>query len=103
MGAYRLKGYVPADHAVALLAIRSHLPAMNVGVTVRTPSAYVTEYQLGMALDAIHLCVHSQQRIAGLPVVIEFRDRADRLPTRLGMAILAGNRDGAVRVTCLRG
>ena len=90
VSAYRLQRHIPADHAVALLATGAKLPAMNIGVTVRAPRAYVAEYQLGMALGAIHLGVHAAQGIAGL-VVVEFRNRADRFPARLCMAILAGD------------
>lgn len=34
VSAYGLQGNVPADHTVALLAIRAKLPAVNVGVAV---------------------------------------------------------------------
>jgi hypothetical protein len=34
VSAYGLQGHIPADHAVALLAIRAKLPAVNVGVAV---------------------------------------------------------------------
>jgi len=90
VSAYRLQRHIPADHAVALLATGAKLPAMNIGVTVRAPRAYVAEYQLGMALGAIHLGVHAAQGIAGL-VMVELRNRADRFPARLCMAILAGD------------
>ena len=90
VSAYRLQRHTPADHAVTLLASGAKLPAMNIGVTVRAPRAYVAEDQLGMALDAIHLDVHAAQRITGLLVVVEFRNRPDRFPAGLCMAILAG-------------
>jgi hypothetical protein len=34
VSAYGLQGNIPADHTVALLAIRAKLPAVNVGVAV---------------------------------------------------------------------
>ena|SRR5689334_18012602 len=95
-----LQGDIPADHAVALLAIRAELASMNIGMTVGTVRAYVAEYRLSMALDAAHLRVHAAQRIA-CRIVVEFWDRADRLPTRLGMAILARDGQGAVRAAGL--
>lgn len=90
VSAYRLQGYIPADHAVALLAICAKLPAVNIGVAVGTLRAHVAEYRFDMALNAIDLRVHAPQGIAGR-IVVEFGDGADRLPTRLGVAILAGN------------
>jgi hypothetical protein len=96
-----LQGHIPTNHAVALLAVRTKLPAMNVGVTVRAPSADVTEYQPGMALDAIHFDVHALKWISGLLVVIKLRDCADRFPTCLCVAIFAGDGEGAVRAAGL--
>jgi len=72
---------------------------MNVGVTIRAPSADVAEYQLGVALDAFHLDVHAAQGISGLPVVIELGDCADRFPACLCVAIFAGDSEGTVRTT----
>lgn len=55
-----------------------------------------------MALDAIHLDVHPAQGITRLLVVVEFRDCADRLPTRLRMTILARNGKRAMGAASLR-
>lgn len=101
VSAYRLQGHVPPDHAVTLLAIRAELAAMNIGVAVRTLRAYVTEYRLGVALHAIDLRMHAPQGIAGR-VVVEFRDRADRFPARLCVAIFARDGERAVRAAHLR-
>jgi hypothetical protein len=87
---YRLQGHVPAQHAVALGAIRTELPAVNVGMAVGTLRAYIAEHRLRMALDALHFHVHATEGIAGL-VVVELRNGADGLPTRLRVAILAGD------------
>jgi hypothetical protein len=57
--AHRLHGHIPTNNRVTLLAIRSELAAMNIGVAIRTLRAYVTEHGLGMTLDAINLRVHS--------------------------------------------
>jgi hypothetical protein len=59
VSAYGLQGDIPADHAVALLAIRAELPPVNIGVTVGTLRAYVAEHRLGMALNALDLRVHA--------------------------------------------
>lgn len=74
---------------------------MDVGVAVGTLRAYVAKYRLGVALDAIYFCVHAPQRIAGR-IVVEFRDGADRFPTRLCMAILAWDGERAVGAARLR-
>ena len=66
-------------------------------MTLRALLAYVGEDEAGMASSAGQLLVHAAQRIAGV-VVVELGDRADGLPTRAGMAILARHRDGAVRI-----
>lgn len=96
-----LQGHIPADHAVALLAIGAELASMNIGVTVGTVRAYVVEYRLGMALDAVDLRMHALQGIARR-IVVEFGDGADRLPTCLRVAVLAGYGQGAVRAAGLR-
>lgn len=100
VSAYRLQGYIPADHAVALLAIGAELPPMNIGMAVGAVRADVAEYRFGMALHAVNLCMHAPQRIAGR-VVIEFGNRADRFPTRLCVAVLAWNGQGSVRAARL--
>ena len=95
VNAYRLQGHVPADYAVALFAIRAELTPVDIGVAVGTLRAYVAEYGFGMALNAIYLCVHAPQGIAGR-IVVEFRDGTDRFPTRLCVAILAWDLERAV-------
>jgi hypothetical protein len=101
VGAYRLHRHIPAEYGVTLLAVCPELATMDVGVTVSTLRAYVTEYRFGMALDAIDLRMHAPQGIAGR-IVVEFGNGADRFPTRLCVAILAGNGQGAVWAARLR-
>lgn len=101
VSSYGLQRYIPAHHAVALLAIPAELASVDIGMAVRAARAHVAEYRFGMALDAIDLRVHAAQRIAGC-VVVELRDRADRLPARLCVAILAGNCQRPVRTARLR-
>jgi hypothetical protein len=66
-------------------------------VTIGAASTDVLEDQAGVALRAAHLLMHAPQWISGL-IVIEIRIRPDRSPTDCGVAVLAGNSDGAVRV-----
>jgi hypothetical protein len=81
---------------VALRAIRTHLPAVNVRVAVRAILSDVGEDRLYVALDALHFFVHAAQRIVRF-VVIKLRHSTDRTPARRRVAILAGNRQRSVR------
>lgn len=92
-----LHGDIPPLYGVTLRAIRPHLTAVNIGVAVGTIFANVREHRLNMALDAVHLFMHPAQGIVGL-IVIEFRDSSYRTPTGSGMAVLARNGKGTVRV-----
>lgn len=92
-----LERCLPALHRMATLAVGSELPAMNVGVAIGAARAHVLECQAEVALCARHICMHTAQRIAGL-VMIEFRIRANRFPTRVAMALHARNRDGPMRI-----
>ena len=75
-----LQNNAPALHRVALFAVRSHLPTMNVCVTVRAVRSSIRENHLGVALRAGNILVQSAQRVAGF-VVIEFWHRPDGLPS----------------------
>jgi len=97
-----LNGDVPALHRVALLAVRAHLPLVNIRVTSGALRSYVGENQLGMALRAAHAFVHAPQRISR-GVVIEFRDCSNRLPAAQRVAILAGNAEASVGAPRVRG
>lgn len=92
-----LHGDIPSLHRVALGAIGAHLATMNIGVAVGAIFADVREDRLNMALGAFHFFVHPAQRIARL-VVIEFWDRPYRTPSRRGVAVLARNSKGTMRV-----
>jgi hypothetical protein len=89
---------LPTLHRVALLASRTELPAMYVGVAIRATRAHILKHKISVALAAGHLGVHSAQRIACL-VVIKFGDVPDRFPARGGVAVFAGYLDGSVRIT----
>ena len=88
---------------MALFAIRTHLTPVDIGMAIRAFRPHIGEDQLDVAFDALNLFVHAPEWIGGL-IVIELRDSADRLPTREGVAVFAGNRNIAVRIfrACLR-
>jgi len=88
---------VPTLHGVALFAISAKLAAMNIRVAVRAVAAHILEDQAGVALRAANLLVHPAQRVAG-SIVVELRNASDGLPTRIGMAVFAGDADGPVGV-----
>lgn len=88
---------IPTLNGVALRAIRSHLAAVNIRVAVGTVTADVRENWLNVTLDAFHFFVHAAQGIARF-VVIEFRDSAYWAPSGSGVAVLARNGKGTMRV-----
>jgi hypothetical protein len=93
---YLLNGNIPALHGVALRAIRAHPPLVNVRVALFATLADIGEHRLDVALRAFHFLVQAPQRIIRF-VVIEFRNRANGLPARGGVTVLARNRQGTVR------
>lgn len=70
---------------------------MDVGVTVSAMSAGIVKDKTGMALRAGDVFMQAPQRIAS-SIVIELRNRTNRLPAGPGMAVLAGNGEGPVRI-----
>lgn len=97
-----LSVHIPAFDGVALLAIGAELAPMDIGVAIRAFHTDTFEVQADVALRAGNAGVHSPQRVACL-IVIEFRDAADWLPVRGGMAVFARDVDGAVRIACVPG
>ena len=97
-----LHRHLPAEHRMALLAVGSQLPPVNVGVAVLAALPDVREHGLNVALDASDGAVHPAQRIAR-PVVIELRNRADRFPSARRMTVLTGDVQVAVRTVRARG
>lgn len=93
-----LYGNLPALNGVTLRAVRSHFSLMNIGVTILTSFAHVSEYRLGVAPRAGHLLMQTPQRVLGL-VVVEFRNGSDGTPSCGGMAIFAGNCQRSVRTS----
>lgn len=87
---------LPSLYRVALLAIGSQLPAVNIGVAILTALPDVAEHRLDVALHASDRLVHATQWISRL-VVIEFGNCADRLPGARGVTVLARNIQVSVR------
>jgi len=97
-----LHGDVPTLDGMAQFAIRTHLPAMHIGVAVGAVFAHVGEDRFYVASVALYFFMHAAQRIFGF-VVIEFGNRANWPPARSGVTVFAGNvQPGAVRTArCL--
>ena len=87
---------LPAAHRVALLAIRSQLPLMNISVAVLASLSDIGEHGLHVALNAGHRLVQAAQRVARL-IVIEFWNRTDWFPSGSGVAVLTRNVQISVR------
>ena len=90
---------LPSANCVALLAIRSELTPVDVGVAILASLPYVAEHRLGMALDASHRLVHAAQRIFRL-VVIEFRNGANWFPRARRVTVLTRYVQIAMRTVC---
>lgn len=91
-----LKDDAPALHGMALLAVGTHLPAMDVGVAIGAVCSCVRKHGLGMALGAGHSLMQATERVFSV-VVIELRNCADGLPSRRGVAVLTGYIQVSVR------
>ena len=70
---------------------------MNICVAVRAILAHIREDRLNVAFGTFHFFMHPAQRVLCL-VVLEFRNRPDREPSRCCVAVLAWDRKWAVRV-----
>ena len=93
---------VPAFYRMALFAIGSHLPLVNVGVAVGALRTDIRENHFGVALRASHAFVQPAQGIFG-GVVVEFRDGADGLPAADSVAILTRNAETTVGTSRIGG
>lgn len=89
-----LHGVLPALNGVTLRTVRAHPSLVHVGMTVLAILSDIRENRLNVALRALHLFMHTAQRIPGL-VVIEFEVRLDRTPRGHLVAVFA--RDGEPR------
>jgi len=90
---------LPSPDRVTLLAVGSQLPLVDVGMAILAALSYIRENRLHMTLRAGHGLVHAAQGISR-PVVIEFRNGADRRPPVRGVTILARNIQVSVRTMC---
>lgn len=86
---------LPTTDRVALLAARSQLPLVNVGVTILATLSNIGENRPDVTFSAAHGLMHAAQRVFGL-VVIEFWSAADWFPRGRCVAVLARNAQGAV-------
>lgn len=81
---------------MALLAVGSQLPFVNVRVAILAALADTGEHRLHMALRAGDGLVHPAERILRL-VVIEFRNSADGCPRAWRVTVLTWNGQISVR------
>ena len=81
---------LPTSISMAEVTLRSIFAAVNIRVAVLALFADVGEDEIGVAIPARHLGVHSAQCKPRL-AMFEFRDRANRGPPLWGVTILAGN------------
>ena len=86
---------LPTTDRVALLAARSQLPLVNVGVTILATLSNIGENRPDVTFSAAHGLMHAAQRVFGL-VVIEFWSAADWFPRGRCVAVLARNAQVAV-------
>lgn len=94
----RLRGNLPAEHRVALRAVRAELTAVNIGVAIGAVFSDVREDGLGVTARTGNFFVHAAQRVPR-GVMTKFRNRPNRSPTRVGVAVFAGNIQGTVRTS----
>ena len=94
-----LSGDRPTLHRVALFAVRSHLPAVNIALlmAVRAILPDIVEDGIDVALDAPDFLVHTPEGIVGF-VVIKLRNGPNRPPTRRSVTVLTGYCQRAVRI-----
>jgi hypothetical protein len=87
----------PSFCRVTFFASRAELPAVDIGVAIRTAATDVGEDQTDVTLRTAHFFMHPAERVTRA-IVIKLRDAADGLPTCIRMAIFTGDCDCAVRI-----
>lgn len=96
---------VPTLDCMALSAVRTELPPMDVRVAIRAARPDFGEDQTRMAEGAGYLLVHAEQGVL-CHIVIELGNASDRFPGRTCVAVFAGNVDWSVwvvaRPLCVR-
>lgn len=93
---------LPAPNRMALLAISSELPFVDIGMAVLTTFPDIRKDHLYVAGSAGYRRVHPSQGVARL-VMIELRHGSNRPPAIRGMAVLAGKCQGPVWTMCTFG
>ena len=93
-----LRRSLPSPHRVTAFAIRPELSSVEIRVAAGTFYRRLGKYLRDVARITRHRFVHASQRETGLGGVIELGLRSQGSPAGLGMAILARDGDGPVRV-----
>ena len=91
-----LDSNIPTLDGVTLGAVRAHLALVDVHVAVFAILSDIRKNGLHVALYAVHLFVHTAQRVSSL-VVVKLRGLANRFPDRRRVTVLARNRERPVR------
>ena len=81
----------PGADRVTALTIRSELPAMQVGVTLRAARRRRREHQAGVTTLASYPLVKALQRETRLPVVIELQLLSNRFPGGARVTVFAAD------------
>ena len=88
----------PALYGVTLFTARTHLTAMNVGMTIGAVGSHVREDWLGVTLGAGNSLMLAAERIF-CGVVIELGNCPNGFPSHRGVAVLAREAQAAVRAS----
>ena len=89
----------PSIYCMAILAVSTELPAMNISVAIGALFTNVSEDFFHMAGITRNMFMHTPQRVLGFDIVIELRGLSNGRPTRSGVAILAGDCQRAMRAS----
>ena len=92
-------GDLPPSNRVTLLAVRTELAFMDVGVAILAALADTCENGFDVTLRASNVFVHATEWILSL-IVIEFRNGPNRLPCACGMTILTRDVQISVGTVC---
>jgi hypothetical protein len=90
--------YSPASYRVTILARRTELPPMNIGMAVRALLANQAKHFVDVTLTARDIFMHATKRELRLAVVVEFRLGANWAPANPGVAAFTRYRQRTVRI-----
>ncbi len=100
----RLRCSLPSTDSVTALALRAIRASVEIRVTTRAFQWSLGKNFRDVARITRNIFVHASKRKLCLLIVIEFRLRPQRSPTRNGVAVLASDIDGSMRIPhCLCG